>query len=122
VSCPGWSTLDLWQLIMRQFRPRDSAKLPIRRIYPYTDQIVNAARTKKAPFRLGQRHFSSVFGLLQATQRITAITATIRARHPTNVRILRSLITGSLRIMFFTEMPHLVLRLCTPLAVQQSPA
>jgi hypothetical protein len=44
---------------------------------------------------------------IQATQRITAIAATIRARHPTNVSIARSLITGSLRIMFSTEMPHL---------------
>lgn len=62
---------------------------------------------KKAPFQSGQRHFFDSFGLLQMTQRITAIPATIRARHPTNASIARSLITGSLRIMSSTEMPHL---------------
>lgn len=80
---------------------------------PYTDylRIASAKRKRRRPdvdraFLLVQ----SWYRLFQTTQRITAIATTTRARHPTNVMIVRSLITGSLRIMSSTEMPHLVTR------------
>lgn len=108
LTFPGRSTLELWQLRSGKDRAETALAMPIQSVYGL--KCRNSYDKKKAPFRTGQRHFFESFGLLQTTQRITAIPATTRARHPTNVRIARSLITGSLRIMSSTEMPHLAIR------------
>lgn len=119
VRRPARSTLQLWQ------GDRASASghpegVELFTFNLYTDQVSLLASKQKRR-RYEPRLVLSIVVLLQITQRITAIPATITARHPTNVKSARSLITGSLRIISSTrDAPISSVDICLDFAAQQS--